>query len=74
MPSARAITVRSEWPADLHWVFDLFIQTPSAQDNRAFTTPRFIAASRTQNRILYQGWGETGWKDHFKPWLDKRVR
>lgn len=74
VPSARAITVRGEWPEDQRWVFDLFIQTPSAQDNRAYVTPRFIAASRAQNRLLFQASGESGWRDHFKPWLDKRVR
>ncbi len=73
VPTSKTIIVRSEWPPSMHWLFDLFIVTPSAQDNRAFATPRFIAASRASNRILHQAWGSTGWRDHFKPWLDKRV-
>lgn len=71
--SAKLISVRSEWPDDLRWVFDLFFTSTYAEGVKALYTPRFIAATREPSKLLYTSWGNEGWTRHFKPWLDKRV-
>ena len=52
---------------------DLFKASPQAEGLRSNATPRFIAASKAQNKMLYTASGFDGWTERFKPWLDKRV-
>jgi hypothetical protein len=71
--SQKLIPVKSEWAEELRWVLDLFLASPQAEGIKSIYTPRFIAASKSQNKLLYTTYGFGGWTDHFKPWLDKRV-
>lgn len=73
MPSWRSTTRRSEWPADLHWVFDLFVAHPDAQGIRSGYTPRFMAVSPGEKRIVHTSVGTGGWAHDFKPWLDRTL-
>lgn len=65
--------MKAEWPEELHWVADLFLASPQAEGIKSIYTPRFIAASKARNKMLYTTYGFSGWMDRFKPWLDKHV-
>lgn len=52
---------------------DLFLASPQAEGIKSIYTPRFIAASKARNKMLYTTHGFGGWTDHFQPWLNKRV-
>jgi hypothetical protein len=71
--SQKLIPLKSEWPEELRWVLDLFLVSPEAAGVKAIYTPRFIAASKAQNKLLYTTHGFAGWTERFKPWLDKRL-
>jgi len=71
--SARSLTRRSEWPEEYRWVLDLFLESDASEGVRSLYTPRFIIASRAQNRMLLTSSGTEGWRLSVKPWLDRQV-
>jgi hypothetical protein len=54
-------------------VVDLFNESPYSEGMKAIYTPRFIVASKARNRILVCSYGNAGWKNVIRPWLDKNV-
>jgi hypothetical protein len=71
--SARSLTRRSEWPEEYRWVLDLFLESDASEGVRSLYTPRFVIASRAENRILLTSSGNEGWSRTIKPWLDRHV-
>ncbi len=70
--SARVLPLRGEWPPEHRWALDLFLASPDSEGRKAHYTPRFIVASRQQNRLLLCSHGYGGWTHEVKPWLDQR--
>lgn len=73
LPTARVLTVRREWPPDLQWALQLFLESPDSEGVASMRTPRFLFLSRSENKLLYTTWGYRGWTDYAVPWLDRRV-
>jgi hypothetical protein len=71
--SARILPLRSEWPEDLRWALDLFLASEASEGLRAHYTPRFLFASKAQNKLLFTTYGTNGWTEYGRPWLDKNV-
>ena len=63
--------MRSEWPENMRWVLDLFLKSPDAEGLKSTYSPRFIVASKQQNKMILCSAGEQGWSATVKPWLDK---
>lgn len=67
------IRVVSEWPEDLRWLIEAYLETPSGKSANALYSPRFLVGLPDTRKLVIWESGVKGWTERLQPKLKKLV-
>ncbi|HQZ13317.1 MAG TPA: hypothetical protein PK286_10575 [Devosia sp.] len=71
--SQRLIRLPSEWPEDLRWLLEAYLETPSGRSVNALYSPRFLVTLQDTRKLVIWESGLKGWSERLQPKLKKLV-